>query len=98
MKREKESKVELKYLIRNGLKFLVKEQDWKSSQETLTIPANKIKGVLKKADINWTSSEESKSDGEGPPSPKRQRIEEPEGERIPSEHRLSLNCASQDLI
>ncbi|MEL6804857.1 MAG: DHH family phosphoesterase, partial [Bacteroidota bacterium] len=75
LKRSEESKVELKYLIRNGLKFLVKEQDWKSSQEALTIPANKVKGVLKEADINWTSSEESKSDGEGPQSPKRQRTE-----------------------
>ena len=87
----------MKYLIRNGLKFLVKEQDWKSSQEPKTIPANKIKKVLKEADINWTSSEESKSDEEGLPPPKRQRTEEPEGEKIPSEHRLSLNCASEDL-
>ena len=84
----------MKYLIRNGLKFLVKEQDWKSSQEAETIPTNRIKKVLKEADINWNSSEESKSDKEASPPSKRQRVEEPEEGKVPSEHRLSLNCAS----
>ncbi len=45
-----------------------------------------VKRAAEDAGVEWPDSNQS--------SAKRRRIEEPEGERIPSEHRLSLNCGS----
>ena len=93
MAKIKETVADFRVILKGGLHLVAEQQDARSDFSSPKMSVRKtllaVRSAADRAGLEWPDS--------APSSAKKLKTEsEPEVEKIPSEHRLSLNCGSQE--